>query len=57
MAVRVTGNYRVEGEKVKVKAYLGRDNKVIAEFPEITAKKEEIIEKLMEVIREGLAGI
>ncbi len=56
-AVRVTGTYTVEGENVRLKAFLRKDGKTIATLPEIVGKKEELVEKLLAVIRLELAKL
>ncbi len=56
-AVRVAGQYTVEGEKVRVKAFLLSDEKTVAELPEIFADKDKVIDELMTVIKSELSKI
>lgn len=53
-AVRVTGTYTVEGEKVRVKAFLRKDGKTIATIPEIFIEKENIVDELLNAVRNEL---
>jgi WD40 repeat protein/uncharacterized caspase-like protein len=55
-AVQVTGTYTVEGEKVKVKAYLIKGNKEIAAL-EVSEVKAEVIKKLLRLIRAELVKL
>ncbi len=52
-AVRVTGTYTVEGENVRVKAFLRQDGKTIANF-EVAAAKEKIADEIMNAVRTEL---
>jgi WD40 repeat protein len=54
-AVRVTGTYTFEGDQIRLKAYLVKGEEVLAELPEIEGTKEEVLNKLIEQIRRGLA--
>ena len=54
-AVRVTGTYTVEGETVRVKAFLRQDGKTIATLPEIIDKQDEIIGKILIEIRKQIS--
>ena len=56
-AVRVTGTYTVEGENVRVKAYLIKDEKVIAELREFTVPQDKAAEELIIAIRTELAKL
>jgi len=53
--VRVTGTYALEGETVRIKAFLRRDGKTIAAFPEVQGDKDSVVEKLLMAILEALA--
>lgn len=56
-AVRVTGTYTIEGDKVRVKAFLRRDGNTIATLPEIIAPKDKILDELLTVVRAELTKI
>ncbi len=56
-AVRVTGTYSVEGDKVRVKAFLRQDGKTIATLPEIVAAKDKVLDELLKVLRGELAKL
>lgn len=56
-AIRLTGTYTIEGDEVKVKAFLRRDGKTIAQLAEITAQKPEVVNKLLAAIQVELAKI
>jgi hypothetical protein len=57
-AIRVTGTYSVEGQQeVKVKAYLVKDDKVLAELSEIVSTKERILDELLNAVRGELSKI
>jgi len=56
-AIRVTGTYSVAGDTVRVTAFLRKDGKTIANLPEIVGEKEEIVEKLLALIRTELVKL
>lgn len=55
-AYQITGTYTIEGDNVKVSAYLFKGNDEVAKF-EISAITAEITEKLLEAIRNKLTDL
>lgn len=53
-AVRVTGTYTVEAEKVRIKSFLRKDGKTIATLPEIFTEKEKVVDELLNALRREL---
>lgn len=56
-AMRVTGKYTIEGDKVRIKALLRQDGKTIATLTEIFTTKEKVLEELLTGIRDTLAKV
>ena len=56
-AVRITGTYKLEGDRVRVKAFLRRDGRTIATVPEIIATRDTVLDKLLAVIRDELSKL
>ncbi|MEO8073825.1 MAG: caspase family protein, partial [Acidobacteriota bacterium] len=56
-AVRVTGTYTVEGENVRLKAFLRRDGNTIATLPEIAAPKNKILDELLAIVQAEMVKI
>jgi WD40 repeat protein/uncharacterized caspase-like protein len=54
-AVRVTGTYSVQGDKVSLKAYLIKDDKILAELPEIVAEQSKVLDELLKLVRVELS--
>lgn len=55
--IQISGTYKIDGEIIKVKIYLFKGDKEIAESDEISASKNEINEKLLESIRRELVNL
>jgi WD40 repeat protein/uncharacterized caspase-like protein len=56
-AFRLTGTYTVEGENIRVKAFLRQDGKTIATLQEILITKEKLSEELLTVVRAELVKL
>lgn len=56
-AVRITGTYTIEGDRVRIKAFLRRDGKTIATLPDIIAARERVIDELMISVRVELSKL
>ncbi len=56
-AVRVTGTYTVEGDKVRVKARLRRNGQTVATLKEIITAKEKVLDELIAAVRGELSKI
>ncbi len=56
-AIQISGTYTIVGDTVKVKVYLFKGDKEIAELEEITASKNEINEKLLETVRKAMTNL
>ncbi|HEX5706735.1 MAG TPA: caspase family protein, partial [Pyrinomonadaceae bacterium] len=55
--VRPTGTYTVEGNSLRLRAYLRREGKTIATLPEIVAERDAAIERLVAEIRAALSKL
>lgn len=53
--VRLTGTYTIEGENVRVKAFLRRDGNTIVTLNEIIAPKDKILDELLTVVQAELS--
>jgi WD40 repeat protein/uncharacterized caspase-like protein len=56
-ALRVTGTYTLDGDTVRVKAFLRRDGKTVAVLQEIQSNKDSVVEKLVAAVRAALAEV
>lgn len=55
--IRITGTYSVEGDTVRIKAFLRKDGKTIAALPEIAAAKDKVIDELHAAIQAELGKV
>lgn len=56
-AMRVTGTYTVEGETVKIKAFLRQDNKTIATLADVSGAKSNIDALVGQLVAEILSNL
>lgn len=56
-AMRVTGTYTIEGETVKIKAFLRQDNKTIAPLAEVSGAKNNIDALVNQLVAEILTNL
>lgn len=55
--IRVTGTYTVDGETVRISAFLRQDGKTIAKLPEITTPKDQVTAQLIAQILSAMAAL
>jgi WD40 repeat protein/uncharacterized caspase-like protein len=53
-AVRITGTYLLEGDRVRIKTFLRRDGKTLMTLPEIASSKDEAVDNMMAAILDVL---
>lgn len=56
-ALRVTGTYTIEGDTVKIKAFLRRDNKTVAALAEISGAKSDAAALVNQLVAEILRAL
>lgn len=56
-AMRVTGTYTIEGETVKIKAFLRRDNKTVAALAEVSGAKSDVAALVNQIVAEILSNL
>lgn len=56
-AMRVTGTYTVDGETVKIKAFLRQDNKTVAALNEISGAKTDVAALANQLVAEILSNL
>ena len=56
-ALRVTGTYTLDGDTVRVKAFLRRDGKTVFVLQEIQSDRASVVEKLVAAVRAALAEV
>jgi len=56
-ALRVTGTYAVEGDTVKIKAFLRQDNKTVAALAEVSGAKSDVAALVNQLVAEILNNL